>query len=266
MEYKIGEVSKILNISKEMIRYYEKQGALKPSRKTNNNYRNYSTMDIFLLMEILRYQSIGFSIKQIKELLSHNFMNQYATYLSEYSQTLQDQIQLNMILQSRIKEMAERAKTSQYNINQYWFKEIPEHQLIFLCHEKDDHYERIMFDEEKQKILYKNRHMAFFESVVLFEKDCNSWWYGINQEYCQALSLHYDHFQTLKQSLCLCTMIDMGEIGEFKRDCLISIQKYVEKHHYQINGTIRGMIVCRGYQNDKFQRIMEIQVPIMLKP
>ena len=26
MEYKIGEVSKILNISKEMIRYYEKQG------------------------------------------------------------------------------------------------------------------------------------------------------------------------------------------------------------------------------------------------
>lgn len=33
MEYKIGEVSKILNISKEMIRYYEKQGILKPSRK-----------------------------------------------------------------------------------------------------------------------------------------------------------------------------------------------------------------------------------------
>lgn len=28
MEYKIGEVSKILNISKEMIRYYEKKGAL----------------------------------------------------------------------------------------------------------------------------------------------------------------------------------------------------------------------------------------------
>ena len=37
MEYKIGEVSKILNISKEMIRYYEKQGILKPSRKEDNN-------------------------------------------------------------------------------------------------------------------------------------------------------------------------------------------------------------------------------------
>lgn len=47
MEYKIGEVSKILNISKEMIRYYEKQGILKPSRKEDNNYRTYSVMDVF---------------------------------------------------------------------------------------------------------------------------------------------------------------------------------------------------------------------------
>ena len=50
MEYKIGEVSKILNISKEMIRYYEKQGILKPSRKEDNNYRTYSVMDVFLLI------------------------------------------------------------------------------------------------------------------------------------------------------------------------------------------------------------------------
>ena len=33
MEYKIGEVSKILNISKEMIRYYDKQGIF-----INGNY------------------------------------------------------------------------------------------------------------------------------------------------------------------------------------------------------------------------------------
>ena len=51
MEYKIGEVSKILNISKEMIRYYEKQGILKPSRKEDNNYRTYSVMDVFLLKQ-----------------------------------------------------------------------------------------------------------------------------------------------------------------------------------------------------------------------
>lgn len=49
MEYKIGEVSKILNISKEMIRYYEKQGILKPSRKEDNNYRTYSVMDVFFI-------------------------------------------------------------------------------------------------------------------------------------------------------------------------------------------------------------------------
>ena len=68
MEYKIGEVSKILNISKEMIRYYEKQGILKPSRKEDNNYRTYSVMDLFLLKEIILYQSIQIRIKDITEL------------------------------------------------------------------------------------------------------------------------------------------------------------------------------------------------------
>lgn len=32
MNYKIGEVSKMFNISKEMLRYYEKKGVLHPKR------------------------------------------------------------------------------------------------------------------------------------------------------------------------------------------------------------------------------------------
>lgn len=33
MEYNIKEVSNILNISREMIRYYEKKGMISPKRK-----------------------------------------------------------------------------------------------------------------------------------------------------------------------------------------------------------------------------------------
>ena len=57
-------------------------------------------------------------------------------------------------------------------------------------------------------------------------------------------------------------MIDMSEIGCFNRKLLDPVLKYVEDHHMIIDGQIRGIIVCRGYQNDKYQRIMEIQVPI----
>ena len=64
-----------------MIRYYEKQGILKPSRKEDNNYRTYSVMDVFLLMEIIRYQSIHFGIKDISELLNEHYLENYAQHL-----------------------------------------------------------------------------------------------------------------------------------------------------------------------------------------
>ena len=92
MEYKIGEVSKILNISKEMIRYYEKQGILKPSRKEDNNYRTYSVMDVFLLMEIIRYQSIHFGIKDISELLNEHYLENYAQHLYQYYQEIDQDV------------------------------------------------------------------------------------------------------------------------------------------------------------------------------
>ena len=39
--YSIGEVSTLLNLSRDMIRYYEKQGAIRASRGAENNYRRY---------------------------------------------------------------------------------------------------------------------------------------------------------------------------------------------------------------------------------
>ena len=145
MEYKIGEVSKMLNISKEMIRYYEKKGALSPSRVQDNNYRTYSSMDVFLLMEIKRYQALGISVKEITNLFSDNYMQQYASYLHQYHYQLSNDIQHKMLMQERVKELAERALTSQVNMNLYWFKLIPEHQLLFLCDSHGDDYEKIKY-------------------------------------------------------------------------------------------------------------------------
>lgn len=262
MEYSIGDVSKILNISKEMIRYYEKQGALKPSRKEENNYRTYSTMDVFFLMEMIRYQTVGLSVKEISSLLENNYMDNYANYLDRYYHLLQDEINFKLLLKERIKEMTIRAKTSQMNLGKYWFKEIPAHDLFFLCNETNDNYDRIYFNDENKKMLFSYDNFAFFESMVLFEEKENTWWYGINKEYASALSLNYNHEKTIEKELCLCTMIDMGEIGKFNHDVLKPIYEYIEENHYTIQGTIRGMIVCRGYQENVFQRILEIQVPI----
>ncbi|WP_429969018.1 MerR family transcriptional regulator [Enterococcus sp. AZ136] len=67
----IKAVADKLNISVSTIRYYEKNGLLDIHRK-ENNYREYSLDDEKKLKLILVMKYSGFSIKEIKELLSLN--------------------------------------------------------------------------------------------------------------------------------------------------------------------------------------------------
>lgn len=67
----IKAVADKLNISVSTIRYYEKNGLLDIHRK-ENNYREYNLDDEKKLKLILVMKYSGFSIKEIKELLSLN--------------------------------------------------------------------------------------------------------------------------------------------------------------------------------------------------
>ncbi len=265
MDYKIGEVSKILNISKEMIRYYEKKGAIHPNRKSDNNYRTYSTMDVFLLMEINRYQALNFSVKEISKLLQDNYMEHYVNHLREYTKEIEKEISFKQLLKQRVKELADRATYSQLNIGNFWFKKIPEHDLLYMLKANNDHYDDFELTKKNRQIIFNDNNMAFFESFVIFEEKYETWWYGIQSEYSKALELKYEDFQVLPSQVCLCTHIDMGEIGDFDRSCLIPIYQHIEKNGYTVSGKARGIIIGRGYNHERFQRIMEIQIPIEIE-
>lgn len=262
MNYKIGEVSKMFNISKEMLRYYEKKGVLHPKRSDENNYRVYDEMDIFLLFEIVQYQAMGFHVADIAEMLSQRYMENYASYLDQYEKKLRKEIAYKMILERHIHELTQRAQTARYNIGHYYFRQINDYQLIYICHSQHEHYSRITFDDATAQTLNENSHMAFAQSLCLFEDDQEVWYFGIEQQDVIDLDIQYDHFRQLKGGLCLCTTIEMGDVGSFSYEALTPIMQYVKEQHYEVNGEVRGMIVGRGYDDGKFRRIMEIQVPV----
>ena len=66
--YTISEISKLYNIGKDSLRYYEKLGILCPKR-AENGYRLYTTHDIYRLNVIKDMRSLGFSMQQIQQYL-----------------------------------------------------------------------------------------------------------------------------------------------------------------------------------------------------
>ena len=67
--YHIGDVSKLLGISADTLRYYEKIGLLPAINRTVSGIRVYIERDLSRLRFIRRAQKMQFSLKEIAELL-----------------------------------------------------------------------------------------------------------------------------------------------------------------------------------------------------
>lgn len=66
----IGQAAAASGVTAKMIRHYEESGLIRAARRTTANYRSYSDTDVHVLRFIKRARALGFSMADIKTLLS----------------------------------------------------------------------------------------------------------------------------------------------------------------------------------------------------
>lgn len=66
----IGKLAKAMDTAVETVRYYEKIGLLPAPPRTEGNYRSYGETELQRLRLIRRSRDLGFSIDQVRALLS----------------------------------------------------------------------------------------------------------------------------------------------------------------------------------------------------
>lgn len=66
----IGEVAQMSEVKSKMIRRYEEQGIIPKAGRTDSGYRQYSEKDVHVLKFVKRARELGFSMKDIKQLVS----------------------------------------------------------------------------------------------------------------------------------------------------------------------------------------------------
>ncbi|PZM63942.1 MerR family transcriptional regulator [Paenibacillus dendritiformis] len=87
-QYSIKEVSRILGIPKDTLRYYDRIGLVSPSRE-HNSYRSYSKEDLIDLMNIQIMKYADFSLEEIKEKFQfHRMQSVDRAYYQEVAEFL----------------------------------------------------------------------------------------------------------------------------------------------------------------------------------
>lgn len=66
----IGEVADRTGLSLRTIRYYEEMGLVRPSSRTQGGFRLYTEPDVARLNLVKRMKPLGFSLEEMRDLLS----------------------------------------------------------------------------------------------------------------------------------------------------------------------------------------------------
>lgn len=95
-KFSVKDISQILNVSIQTVHFYEKKGVISPERNKKNNYREFSTSDLFDLYNALKYNRLGFTVRDIVDFRNDLEKNNMVIDLQKKVKEKKEKIQFEM--------------------------------------------------------------------------------------------------------------------------------------------------------------------------
>lgn len=267
--FRIGEFSKLTQVSVRMLRYYDETGLLKPAEiDTWTGYRMYSVEQIPTLNKIIYLRDSGFNVSEIAIALSCDD----GTLTIELLEKKQREIKKNMQLEQEKLMKIETAKQEllngkneiHYNVS---IKSIPSYYVLSLRKVIPNYYAEGELWKELSDFA-KERNIDLSEDTFSIYHDEDYREKNVDVELCAKVNKSgqdiggFKFYYTNPVPIMACTMV----YGDFSN---ISIAynvfaKWLQKNsQYMMYGENR-QIVHRGPWNEKDPQkyLTEIQIPL----
>ena len=147
----IKKVTKLTGITVRTMRYYDQIGLLPPADKTEGGHRLYGEEDIKKLQEIQFLKTLGFSLKEIKEILSegnHDWSVGLQNQLAYISKEIEKMKEIESTLYGLLNQFTLEEKIDLFNIQRLI-------QLYQQNSDKRETYRNQIFNHDEKKLLAK---------------------------------------------------------------------------------------------------------------
>lgn len=144
--FKIGEISRLYQISVDSLRYYEELGLLTPKRG-ENGYRLYCLNDIWRLNVIRDLRSLGFPMEQIRDYLNDRSIHKTERLLRDELNAIQQKIieleALQANVKGRLSTIQKAGSQPLDTVAEKWFPARPCH-IIHSGYQKDEEMDMLI--------------------------------------------------------------------------------------------------------------------------
>lgn len=264
MKYKINEVSKILNIPIDTLRFYEKKGIIFPEKDEKTNYRVFDDWDINYLLEYKQLRKMEFSLPEVKEMMHELDYSEYLDLMKSKHETIQKKIIYYNLYENKLR----------YYINcleniDLGFQTVTPPSRLFFSHRKN--FEYIQENETKKSFNLFMDYYALIDNIVIIrledivgESEDFEWGFAIEKSYADKLEIPYEtdeRIEVLASRSYLRFIVDAGERWNFSKKLLEPCLEYIKNKNYELSGDVFGILLAR-INDKKYMRFIEFFVPI----
>ncbi|MBA4700215.1 MerR family transcriptional regulator [Faecalicatena contorta] len=267
--FRIGEFSKLTQVSIRMLRYYDEVGLFKPAEIDKwTEHRKYSVEQIPVLNRIIFLRDSGFNVSEIAKILDKKedfFIEQLDMKYAEIENAIQAEQEKLQKIELAKNEILNSKSEIHYNIS---IKSIPSYQVLSLRRKIPNYYaegtlwqELSTFAEQHQIQISSNTFSIYHDTEY---KETN-----VDVELCAPVKKNgnnageFLYRNTKPIPIMACTMV----YGDFSNiaGAYIAFAEWLQKNsQYQMTGETR-QIVHRGPWNEcnPEKYLIELQIPLV---
>ncbi len=271
-EYKIGEVSRIVNLPVETIRFLEQIGLIAPRRKPGGAYRLYTAADIDKIDNYRWFRNIGFMAQDSISMIHDVSLEQYMERMHTAQQNAECQQLYYKLLAQRLRDYNQKMRglysscatcVTAASPERYWRSNLRyngvDPQFTFAeCLEG-------CFEEQAQ-------YWAFADNIFCIRKDDFYredaenrilWGFGMERKWIELLQIQtWEKMEYIPSVSSIYTVIRWTKNGSVQEKIRSNVFPYLEEHGYRVNGDVWGVLVATVAEEGEEVSYMEVWVPI----
>ena len=167
-KWMIGELAKMFDVSTDTLRYYEAEGLLRSHRNEANGYRQYSYDDLFVLMDILLFRSLGLPVKEIQPLVTTKKLGEIKEVLQQNDRLIEEQMELLQLQRKQLAQIISQHEVCEKQLGQFSIVAAPAFQSKFLGTDVEDVLRVVKQYKTDEGWMDRIRHTLFLPTEEVF--------------------------------------------------------------------------------------------------
>ena len=258
MKYKQKDVCRLLNIKRETLRHYEKEGIIVPEIDPQNQYRYYDDYQVYLISECKRYQANEFSLSEIKEMLTKDSLHDYLQRMEKKQEDFEKKMDFYQKLSAFNEDYLMRLRMIPNMLNKPF--QGYEEEILFVAEKENN---QLILTQENISANTMFREELSFSFMMAYYPDYHKtdYQWGFGQRIKMGNSANGGI--VLPASAAVMAIIDIGSEWIYSNSNADLLLSYAKENHLQPTGIFYMQQLVRTNEEDGAHRYMEAILPII---